>query len=142
MLRSIGADQLIDYTQEDYTKTGQRYDLIMDVIAKRSVFDYERALSPEGIFVIVGGTLATFLQVIILGALISRRSSKKFRINPWKQNKEEDLAFLTELFEVGKVVPIIDREFPLHEVPEALRYLGGGLSLGKVVITVADDNQT
>jgi NADPH:quinone reductase-like Zn-dependent oxidoreductase len=140
MLRSIGADQVIDYNQEDYTKSGQHYDLIMDVVANRSVYDYERALSPEGIFVIVGGSLGTFLQVVFLGALISRRSSKKLRINPWDQNKKEDLAYLAELFESGKVVPIIDRLYPLREVPEALRYLDGGHAQGKLVISVANNN--
>jgi NADPH:quinone reductase-like Zn-dependent oxidoreductase len=136
MLRSIGADHVIDYTQEDYTKSGQHYDLILDVVAYRSVFDYRRVLSPEGIFIIVGGSLATFLQVIILGALISRIGSKKLGLNAYEPNKREDLALLAELFEAGKVLPVIDRRYPLSEVPEALRYLEEGLALGKVVITV------
>jgi NADPH:quinone reductase-like Zn-dependent oxidoreductase len=142
ILRSIGADHAIDYTQEDYTKTGQRYDFILDVVAHRSVFDYRRALSPEGIFVIVGGSFSTFLQVITLGTLISRRGSEKISLNVWDQNNKEDLALLAELFESGKVVPVIDRRYPLREVPEALRYLAGGHPLGKLVITVADNNQT
>lgn len=136
MLRLIGADHVIDYTQEDYTKSGQRYDLILDVVAYRSIFDYKRALSPEGIFVIVGGSLATLLQVVILGTLISRIGSKKMGLNPYEQNKKEDLALLAELFEAGKVVPVIDRRYPLSEVPEALRYLEEGHALGKVVITM------
>jgi len=136
MLRSIGADHVIDYTQEDYTKSGQRYDLILDVVAHRSVFDYWRALSPEGIFIIVGGSLATFLQVVILGALISRIGSKKLGLNAYDSNNKEDLAFLAELFEAGKVVPVIDKRYSLSEVPEALRYLGEGHARGKVVITV------
>jgi NADPH:quinone reductase-like Zn-dependent oxidoreductase len=136
MLRSIGADHVMDYEQEDYTKTGQLYDVILDVVAHRSVFDYERALSPEGIFIIVGGSLATFLQVVFLGALISRRGNKKLGINAYDANNREDLAYLGELFEAGKVVPIIDRRYRLREVPEALRYLEGGHALGKVVITV------
>jgi NADPH:quinone reductase-like Zn-dependent oxidoreductase len=140
MLRSIGADHVIDYTQEDYTKSGQRYDLILDVVAYRSVFDYKRALSPEGIFVIVGGSLATFLQVVLLGALISRIGSKKIGLNVWQPNNKEDLAFLGELFETGEVVPVIDRHYPLSEVPEALRYLEEGHALGKLVITVEHDN--
>jgi NADPH:quinone reductase-like Zn-dependent oxidoreductase len=142
MLRSIGADHVIDYTQEDYTKSGQRYDLILDVVAYRWVFDYRRALSPEGIFIIVGGSLSTFLQVVLLGALISRIGSKKLGINAWELNKKEDLALLSELFETGKVVPVIDRLYPLSEVPEALRYLEGGHAQGKVVITVARNNNT
>jgi NADPH:quinone reductase-like Zn-dependent oxidoreductase len=142
MLRSIGADHVIDYTQEDYTNSGQRYDLIMDVVAHRSIFDYWRALSPEGIFVIVGGSLATFLQVVFLGALISRMGSKKLGVNAWEPNNKEDLALLAELFEAGKVVPVIDRRYPLSELPEALRYLEEGHALGKVVITVEHNNKT
>jgi NADPH:quinone reductase-like Zn-dependent oxidoreductase len=142
MLRSIGADHVIDYTQEDYTKSGQRYDLIVDVVANRSIFAYRRALSPEGNFFIVGGSLATFLQVVILGTLISRIESKKLGLNKYEPNNREDLAMLAELFEAGKVVPVIDRRYPLSEVPEALRYLEEGHVLGKVVITMEHNNQT
>jgi NADPH:quinone reductase-like Zn-dependent oxidoreductase len=141
MLRSIGADHVIDYAQEDYTKTGQRYDVIVDVVAHRSVFDYRRALSPEGVFLIVGGSLTTFLQVVVLGALISRMGSKKLGLNAYDANNREDLAFLAELFEAGKVVPVIDRRYPLSEVPEALRYLEEGHVLGKVVITMEHNNK-
>jgi NADPH:quinone reductase-like Zn-dependent oxidoreductase len=141
MLRAIGADHVIDYALEDYTKSGQRYDLILDVVAHRSVFDYRRALSPDGVFLIVGGSLKTFLQVVILGALISRMGNKKLGLNAYDANNKEDLAFLAELFDSGKVVPVIDKWYPLSEVPEALRYLEEGHVLGKVVITVArDDN--
>ena len=142
LLRSIGADHVMDYTQEDYTKSGQCYDLILDVVAHRSVFDYQRALSPEGIFIFIGGSLATVLQVALLGTFISRRGSKKIGINMWEMNKKEDLALLAELFEAGKVVPVIDRTYPLSEVPEALRYLEGGHALGKVVITVEQNDKT
>jgi NADPH:quinone reductase-like Zn-dependent oxidoreductase len=142
LLRSLGADHVIDYTQEDYTKSGQRYDLILDVVAHRSVFDYSRALSPDGIFLIVGGSLATFLQVVLLGALISRTGNKKLGLNAYEPNNREDLAFLTELFEAGKVVPVIDRRYPLSEVPDALRYLEEGQALGKVVIVVENNDKT
>jgi NADPH:quinone reductase-like Zn-dependent oxidoreductase len=142
MLRSIGADQVIDYAQKDYTRSGQSYDLILDVVAHRSVFDYRRALSPEGVFLIVGGSLTTFLQVVILGALISRMGSKKLGLNAYDANNKEDLAFLAELFESGKVVPVTDKFYPLSEVPEALRYLEEGHVLGKVVITVAHNGNT
>jgi NADPH:quinone reductase-like Zn-dependent oxidoreductase len=136
MLRSIGADHVIDYTRKDYTKSGQRYDLILDVVAYRSIFDYWRALSPEGIFLIVGGSLGTFLQVVFLGALMSRIGGKKLGINAYDSNNKEDLAILTELFETGQVLPVIDRCYPLDKVPEAMRYLEQGHALGKVVITV------
>jgi NADPH:quinone reductase-like Zn-dependent oxidoreductase len=135
MLRSLGADHVIDYAQTDYTKTGQYYDVILDVVARRSVFDYRRALSPEGRFIIVGGSLGTFLQVVLIGALISRRGSQKLGINAYDMNNREDYAALEELFEAGKVVPIIDRQYPLAEVPEAIRYLEEGRALGKVVIS-------
>jgi NADPH:quinone reductase-like Zn-dependent oxidoreductase len=140
MLRSIGADHVIDYTQEDYTKTGERYDLIFDVVAYRSVLDYRRALSPEGVYVWVGGSLSTLLQIVFLGSLISRMGSKKIGLNAWEANNREDLALLAELFESGAVVPVIDRSYPLSEVPEALRHLEGGRVLGKVVIAVADND--
>ncbi len=140
MLRSIGADHVIDYTKEDYTRSGQRYDLIVDTVAHRSVFDYWRALSPEGHFMIVGGSLGTFLQVMVLGTLISRIGSKKLGLNKYETNNREDLAELAALFEAGKVVPVIDRSYPLGEVPEAVRYLAEGLALGKVVITMEQNN--
>jgi NADPH:quinone reductase-like Zn-dependent oxidoreductase len=136
MLRSIGADHVIDYTQEDFTKSGQRYDLILDVVASRSIFDYKRALSPEGIFVMVGGSGAVILQAFLLGPLISITGGKKMGIVMWKPNNQEDLAILEELFEAGKVVPIIDRRYPLSETAEALQYLEEGYARGKIVITM------
>ena len=136
MLRSIGADHVIDYTQQDYTRSGQRYDLILDVAAYRSVFDYRRALTSEGIFMMVGGSVATLIQVVSLGALISRLGSQRIGLNAWTPNKRQDLAFLAELFEAGQVVPVIDRQYPLREVPEALRYLEEEPHRGKIVITV------
>ncbi len=134
MLRSIGADQVIDYTQEDFTKNEQRYDLILDVAAYRSIFDYKRALSPKGIYVMVGGSMARIFQAMFLGPWISMTGSKKMGILAAKPNK--DLAFLKELLEASKVVPVIDRRYTLSEVPEALRYFGEGHAKGKVVITV------
>jgi NADPH:quinone reductase-like Zn-dependent oxidoreductase len=136
MLRSIGADHVIDYTQEDFTKSGQRYDFILEVVASRSIFDYKRALSPKGIYVMVGGSLAAILQGFLLGPLISMTGSKKMGSVMWKPNNQEDLAILEELFAAGKVAPVIDRHYPLSEVPEALRYLEEGHAKGKVVITV------
>jgi NADPH:quinone reductase-like Zn-dependent oxidoreductase len=141
-LRSIGADHVIDYTQEDYTRSGQQYDLIFDVVAYRSFFDYRRALNPEGIFMVVGGSLATFLQVLILGVLFSRIESKRLGLNVYEANKKEDLSFLAELFEAGSVVPVIDSRYPLSEVPEALRYLEEGHVQGKIVITMEDNNKS
>jgi len=136
MLRSIGADYVIDYTQEDFTKNGQLYDLILDVVVHRSVFDYKRALSPEGICVFVGGSMTRVFLNILLGLLISMTGSKKMGLTMWKPNKKEDLDFLKELFEAGKVLPVIDKRYPLSEVAEAFRYLEEGHAKGKLVITV------
>jgi NADPH:quinone reductase-like Zn-dependent oxidoreductase len=140
MMRSIGADHVIDYTQEDFTQNGQRYDLIIDVVANRSIFDYKRVLSPRGIFIMVGGTVAAIFQAMFLGPLISKTGSKKLGILVHKPNK--DLAFLKELFEDDKVKPVIDRCYPLSEVAEAFRYFGKGHTRGKVVITVEHNNKT
>jgi len=140
MLRSIGADHVIDYTQEDYTKNGQHYDLILDVKVYRSIFDYKRALRPRGTFLAVGGSWTRIFQLLLLGPLIRMGGGKKMGILAYKPNK--DSAFLIELIEAGKVVPVIDRRYPLSEVPEALRYLGEGHALGKVIITVAHNNKT
>lgn len=136
MLCSIGADHVIDYTKEDYTKSGKTYDLILDVVAHRSIFAYKRALNPTGIFVIVGGSRATIFKVLFLGPLITMKGKKKMGLNPLKTNKKADMAFLQELFEAGKVKPIIDRNYPLSEVPEAYRYLEEKHVKGKLVITV------
>jgi len=136
IMRSVGADHVIDYTKEDFTKSGQRYDLILDMAAYHSIFDYKRALSPKGIYVMVGGSMALMFRVVFLGPLISMTTSKKMGILAHKPNK--DLAFMKELFEAGKVVPVIDRRYPLSEVPEALRYFGEGHARGKLVITLEE----
>jgi len=140
MVRSIGADEIIDYTQEDFTQKEQRYDLILAVGGYRSIFDYKRALSPEGIYVCIGGSMAQYFQALLLGPLISMTGSKKMGVVMPKPN-QKDFVFLIELFEAGKVVPVIDRRYPLSEVPEALRYLEEGHARGKVVITVEHNNK-
>jgi NADPH:quinone reductase-like Zn-dependent oxidoreductase len=134
-MRSLGADHVIDYTREDFTKTGKQYDLILDVIAHRSVFACKRALRPSGSYFAVGGSVAIFFQILLLGPWIRRTTGKKIRILAVQPNRK-DLVFVTELCEAGKVVPFIDRRYPLSEVPEALKYLGEGRAKGKVVITV------
>ena len=140
MLRSMGCDHVIDYTQEDFTKNGQYYDLILDVKTNRSIFDYTRALCPNGIYVTVGGSMVRLFQALILGPWISIISKKKIRIVGLKPNK--DLAYMNELFEAGKVKPVIDGPYKLNEVPEAIRYFGEGKHKGKVVITVAHNKET
>ena len=138
-MRSLGADHVIDYTREDFTKNGKQYDLILDLIAHRSVFAYARALRPNGSYFAVGGSVATFFQILLLGPWIRRTSSKNLQVLAVQRNRK-DLAFITELCEAGKVVPVIDRRYPLSEVPEALRYLGEGRAKGKIVITVVPDH--
>ncbi len=137
MMRSIGFDHVINYKQEDFTKNGQCYDLILDVKTKRSIFDYVRALCPDGIYVTVGGTMVRLLQALLLGPWISVTSKKKIRIVGLKQNK--DLAYVNELFEAGKIKPVIDEPYRLEEVPEAFRHFGEGAHKGKVVIIVEHD---
>ena len=135
MVRSIGADQVIDYTREDFTQNEQRYDLILAAGGYRSIFDYQSALSPKGIYVMAGGSMAQIFQAMLLGPWISMTGSKKMGNLAAKPNPQ-DLFFVKELVETGKVVPVIDRRYPLREAAEALRYYGEGHARGKVVITV------
>ena len=139
LMRSLGADHVIDYTQEDFTENGKQYDLILDVVAHRSVFAYKRALRPNGSYFFVGGSVATIFQILLLGPWIRRTTGKKTRLLVVQSNLS-DLVFMTELYEAGKVVPVIDRRYPLSEVPETLRYLGEGHARGKVVITLESNN--
>jgi len=136
MLRSIGADHVIDYIQEDFTKNGQHYDLILDIAAHHSIFDYKRALSPKGIYLIVGGSRSSILQAVFLGPLISIIGSKKMGLMIWKPNKKEDLEFMKELIESGKVVPVIDKTYPLSEGTAAFKHFEEGTPQGKIVITM------
>jgi NADPH:quinone reductase-like Zn-dependent oxidoreductase len=135
MATSIGADQVIDYTQEDFTQNGQRYDLILAANGYHSISDYKRALSPNGIYVMTGGSMAQYFQAMLQGPWISMTGSKKMGNMGIKPNKN-DLVFMKELIEAGKVKPVIDRCYPLAEVPEALRYIEEGHAQGKVVITI------
>jgi NADPH:quinone reductase-like Zn-dependent oxidoreductase len=134
-VRSIGADHVIDYTKEDFTRSGRRYDLVAAVNGNHSLLEYRRALSANGICVVLGGAMAQFLPVIFLGPLFSRFGQRKFRAMMTRPN-QQDLLLLKQLLEAGTVAPVIDREYPLAEVPDAIRYLVGGHARGKVVITV------
>jgi NADPH:quinone reductase-like Zn-dependent oxidoreductase len=125
--------------QEDFTQNGKQVDLILDVIAHRSVFAYTRALRPGGSCFVVGGSVATLFQILLLGPWIRRTTGKIIRILAVQPNLKE-LVYIAELCEAGKVVPVIDRRYPLSEVPEALRYLGEGHARGKVIISM-EDNQ-
>jgi NADPH:quinone reductase-like Zn-dependent oxidoreductase len=140
MLRLIGADHVIDYNQEDFTKNGQHYDLILDIVVQRWIFDYRRALTREGIVVMVGGSMTRVFLNILIGKMMTGKN--KIGLGAWKPNQKEDLHFLKELFEAGKVKPVIDGCYQLSDVPEAFRHLEEGLAKGKIVITVADTNKT
>jgi NADPH:quinone reductase-like Zn-dependent oxidoreductase len=132
--RSIGADHVIDYTQVDFARSGQRYDLILAANAHHSIFDYRRALSQDGIYIAAGGGVVRILQALFLGPLLSlgRKKMGFFLANI----NQKDLVFLKDLLEAGEVAPVIDRRYPLSEAAEALRYLAEGHARGKVVLTV------
>ena len=136
LLRSMGARHVLDYTREDFTRTGERYDLILDVKTTRSVADCARALNAGGTYVTVGGSMARLFQALLLWPWFALTTSKKIRVLALKPNK--DLVYVRELFEAGKVVPVIDGHYGLADVPEAFRYFGSGRHKGKIVITVVE----
>jgi NADPH:quinone reductase-like Zn-dependent oxidoreductase len=133
-MRSLGADRVIDYAREDFTRTGRRYDLILDLAAHRPAFAYRRPLMPAGRYLCVGGSVATGLQVLLIGPLIGRAGRKKIRVLAVRLGVRH-LDPIIELGRAGKITTVIDRRFPLSQVPEALRYLGEGHAKGKVVVT-------
>jgi len=146
MVRSIGADRVIDYTREDFTKSGQHYDLIFDLVANHSFSARRRVLNPKGIYigagiVGLGGSMIGLLAHLITELVLSRFVSQKFVTFMAKLSKE-DLTIMRELMAAGKVTPVIDRCYTLSEVPEAIRYLEEGHARGKVVITLEYANQT
>lgn len=140
LMKSLGADHVIDYTREDFTKNGRQYDLILDLIAYRSVFAYQRALKPNGNYFVAGGSVFTMFQILLLGPWIRRTTSKNIRVL-MVQTDSKDLVYITELIEARKLVTVIDKRYSFSETPEALRYLGEGHAKGKVVITVRSENK-
>jgi len=135
LARSLGADHVIDYTQEDFTRNGKQYDLIFAVNGNRSIFDYKRALSPHGIYVMAGGKPTQLFQALLLGPWISMLGRQKMCAVSSAPN-QLDLLYLKELLESGKIKPVIDRRYPLIEVAEAIRYVEAGHASGKVIITM------
>jgi NADPH:quinone reductase-like Zn-dependent oxidoreductase len=145
MLRSIGADRVVDYTQEDFTRSGERYDLILDIPGNHSWSDLRRALTPEGTYVLIGhdqygsaghrwfGSLTRFAKLLVISPFVNQ-------VHPFRGAKDpgDRLVVLKELIEAGKVTPVIDRTFQLSEVPDAIRYLESGRAVGKVVISIGD----
>jgi NADPH:quinone reductase-like Zn-dependent oxidoreductase len=143
MLRSLGADRVVDHTQEDFTGSGERYDVVLDIAGTHPWSDVRRALTPEGTYVLIGhdqyggsghrwfGSLGRFFRLMVISPFVSH-------LHPFRGAKDpgDRLVVLKELIEVEKITPVIDRTFPLNEVPEAIRYLESGRAQGKVVITV------
>lgn len=135
MIKTLGADHIIDYTQTDITKNGQEYDLILDAAAYRSVFDYRPILKPEGTYVLIGGSIARLFQVLLFGAVISRIMHRKLKCLMVKPHRS-DLVILKEMIEAGKIVPFIDQTYSLSEVPMAIRHIEQRQVRGKVAISV------
>jgi len=138
LVRSLGADRVVDYTREDFTRTGQRYDLILDNAGNRSFSDCRRALTPNGTLVLAGqsGRKKTSILPFLKAGLMSPFMRRQKLVSFIAKHRKEDLVFLKNLMEAGKVTPVIDRRYPLREVPEAIRYVGTGHARAKVVITM------
>ena len=134
-MRSLGADHVIDYTRDDFTRTGRTYDLIVDVAAHHPAFAYQRSLRRGGRYLYVGGSVPTLLQVLLIGPVIGRAEGKKIRLLAVRQGAQH-LAPIVELCQTGKIATVIDRRYRLNAVPEALRYLGEGHAKGKVVVII------
>ncbi|HSW35496.1 MAG TPA: NAD(P)-dependent alcohol dehydrogenase [Candidatus Limnocylindrales bacterium] len=137
---NLGADHVIDYTREDFTRSGRRYDLIFAANGYHPLSAYKRALSPKGTYVMAGGSLGQIMQAMLLGPLMSRTGGKKMAGLTSRPN-QKDLLFVKGLIETGKVKPVIDKCYPLSEIPEALRYLGKGHARGKVVISIEHNSR-
>lgn len=137
MVRSIGADRVIDYTREDFTYRGERYDVILDCIGNHPLSAYRRVLNPTGKYLAVGGpALAHFIKILVLSLVVRQKL-----VLVAARRSKEDLTILRELMEKGKVTPVIDKRYRLSEVPEAIRYLEQGHARGKVVITLGENTK-
>jgi NADPH:quinone reductase-like Zn-dependent oxidoreductase len=136
MVHSIGADRVIDYTQDDFTRNGLHYDLVFDAVGNHSVSAIKRALNPGGICAVIGfSSVGRMMQTVLLGPFMLLGSRKKMGLMVAKM-KQEDLVSIKELVEAGKVIPVIDRRYSFDEIPEAVRYLEEGHARGKVVVTM------
>jgi NADPH:quinone reductase-like Zn-dependent oxidoreductase len=137
LVRELGADHVIDYTREDFTARGTRYDVILGVNGYHRLKDYQRALTPTGTYVMLGGKPAQIFEALLLGPLRSRKGGQTLAALSHKPDRG-DLEYVADLITAGKVASIIDRQYPLSEAPAAFRYLGAGHARGKIVVTVAD----
>jgi len=136
MARSIGADHVVDYTKEDFTQGDQRYDLIFAVNGNHPLSAYRRALSLQGSYVCAGGAMPQIFQAMLLGSLMSRKNGKKFGFMGITKYNQKDLTYIKDLLETGNVVPVVEKSYPLHEVPSAMQYVAEGHARGKVVVQV------
>ena len=134
-MRSLGADHVIDYTRENFTRDGRAYDLILDLAAYRSPLACRGSLKPGGRYLYVGGSVAALLQALLAWPLTGSAGSRKIRVLPVRLGVQH-FAPLVELCQAGKIATVIDRRYPLGEVPEALRYMGAGNAKGKVIVIV------
>jgi NADPH:quinone reductase-like Zn-dependent oxidoreductase len=135
VMRAVGADHVIDYEREDFTTHRNRYDMVLDVVGKRSVFEIEPALSPRGAYIMVGGPMRHILQLVTMGWWLARRRGTQMRLLLHQAN--QDLAGIASLFETGTLRPVIDGPYSLDQTPEAMRRFGAGSILGKAVITMS-----
>lgn len=138
MVRSIGADHVLDYLQEDVTQRDEQYDWIIDVVGDRSIFAWRRVLKPGGVYRTAGGPTIRIFEGLLLGPLMRLVGNRRMGLLWWRPFDHEDVATLKRLIEAGNVKPVIDRRFPLHEVPAALRYLEAKHAAGKLVVVVPD----
>ncbi|HEX6987583.1 MAG TPA: NAD(P)-dependent alcohol dehydrogenase [Planctomycetaceae bacterium] len=138
-VRSLGADHVIDYTTTDYTRTGERYDWIVDTDSHHSVWALPRALRPNGVYVTLGGSNTTIFQMLLVAPLVSIASRRRLGLMLWwKPFNRADLAMLMDLVAAGKLKPAIDRRYPLDQVVDALRWVNDGHAKGKVIVTVSE----
>ncbi len=136
MIRSLGADHVVDYTRDDFTKDGKRYDLILDIAARRTLVAHLRALAPGGVYVRVARTMGGFIRAAVFGSVLGLASGRKMGNLAWKPNNADDMERLGGMILAGGVVPLIDQRFPLHELPDAMRYQQEGKARGKLLVSI------
>ena len=136
MLRSTGADKVIDYASEDFTDNGERYDLVLDLAAFRPRFDYRRTLAPNGRYIVVGGSISRILHAALVGTVRSMATDQRLSILPGRPNRREDLATVLEMIDSGSVRPVIDSSVPLRDAADAVRRVWDGHALGRVIVTM------
>jgi NADPH:quinone reductase-like Zn-dependent oxidoreductase len=135
-VRSLGADHVIDYTRDDFTQLGNRYDRILDMAASRGIGAIRRALTPTGVYIAIGGKLSLVFGAMVVGLVMPLAGKQRAGLPLWKPFRAEDVAALSRMLEAGTIKPVVDRRYPLAEVPDALRRVDDRLAHGKVVITV------